>query len=551
MINKVKKRIDSVFLGTIAFMAIIVISVKFIALPNNLIFSDEGWYLCLLRDLPHFGATRFHLLFNNVFKNNIYAIRLACLLLQLLSSAFMAMCMAIWTQKYYSNYSIRKLTVLFFCATVLGQKGIEACPSFNYINLNKVCVEMGVGFLLLGLAKKKSFNYLLSGFMLAFLFPIMIPNVIVFPFVIAVVFLLSVNKVRDVIALIMGVFVFAFGYMVFVESPSQIIADIVHETENVVDRGKNDYGWLFYVNWMIDTVMYLSKWFFIALSIFGIYHLLIKQKSLILKNKYFRFSIIGALSTVILLYSWYYIPPVFPVVNNHLFTGGKDLHWVLLFLLILFDLIEKKTIRYEELIFSILLLIVPLTLSFGSNVSFYVRHGAYFVFITPLILYYSLKRSAKWKTIILCFFVFTFAMSIIGYFGKNWHGEKHFGHQVSVKTIGINQNVRLTNEYIEALVDCRNHIPPNAKILCSAENWGVVSLLNYTPICYDFNIDKNGVERIQKIVEETVAEDGHLWIIAAQDNQSFMDKLNSIKGYDMSVDTGYRSFYIYAQKSIK
>lgn len=57
----VEQHLETVYkiLSVLAILS--VLSIRFFLLNKTLIPSDEGWYLCLLRDCPHYGVTRFHL----------------------------------------------------------------------------------------------------------------------------------------------------------------------------------------------------------------------------------------------------------------------------------------------------------------------------------------------------------------------------------------------------------------------------------------------------------------------------------------------------------
>lgn len=544
----VKKHFDSAFGILMAVMTLIVVCTKFIALPNNLIFSDEGWYLCLLRDLPHFGSTRFHLLFHNVFNNDVFAIRMTCLLSQLLASVYMSLGLAKWIHRSYPNTEMWKLFVMVLCASFWGQMGIEACPSFNYINLNKIFVEFGVGFLLFGLIKQEAFYYLFSGFMMAFLFPIMITNVIVIPVMLTVILILSNRKIQDGLMFCLGIVLFVVLYFVVVESPEEIFSFIETETKNVVNRGEADYGILFLIEWILNAVKYLCKFFFMAIFLYCAYILIIKRH-VIHFDKTVNYVIWGITSIIILFYFWNCLPPELPFIEHYSIVGMRGLYWIVLFILLIDEVIGNAKIKFDEMVLTVFLLIIPITLSFGSNVPFDIRQGSYFVFITPLIILYSLKRGMLCKTILMFFVCFTFVFFLKSLSGRNWHGEKHFGEHIPVKSIGIEQNIKLTEQHINFLVECRNRIP-QGKVLCDFENWGTVCLLGYTPVCYEFDIRFDDVEKFQKIVDESVMQEGHLWVVASKWDKRFLDKLTMVEGYNMSMDEDDRNCYFHFQKPI-
>lgn len=522
--------------------ALSVICIRFVALSNNLIFSDEGWYLCLLRDLPHQGVTRFHLLFQNVFNNDIYAIRITCLILQIIASAFMSFGMALWAHGYYPSIKTWCLFILLFCALSLMQ-GVEECPSFNYINLNKVCVEFSVGFLFIGLAKQKSWCFLAVGFLISFLLPIMITNAVLIPAILVVILLLSKNRKRDILLFCGGILLFVIYYMLFVESPKEIIAFIVSETESMVGRGGSEYGAGFMLTWLKQTILYLTKLFVIAVLLYGVYWSLLVRK-IVRCNKNTAIVFFGIIASVLLFYLWKYLPPDLP-------KGGMgDLFWILLFFMLLVSYIGNEELKLNEILLTVFLALTPVMLSFGTIVPFNIRGQAYLVFVIPLMVFYSIRNGKKWRTLLMSLLAFSYVLFLISLPQANWHGERVFDNQVPVKTIGIEQNVKLPERYIEELKECRNRIP-KGKILCDFENWGVVNLLDYTPVSYDYDVSRNTDIVFKRIVDDSMKGEKGLWAIARKWDKPFLNKLNSLEGYEVRMDSvkSNDNYYIYITDS--
>lgn len=128
-----EKRVDICFFSLAIVALLVTIVANFLALENNLTFSDEGWYMSLMRDLPHRGASRFHLLFGNLFGNDIYANRVACWLAQIFGSLMLAFGLCFWIVVPLSFSKKGLVSFLFLWgALYLGQMYIVPCPSFNY-----------------------------------------------------------------------------------------------------------------------------------------------------------------------------------------------------------------------------------------------------------------------------------------------------------------------------------------------------------------------------------------------------------------------------------
>ena len=181
---------------------LLVLGIRFFLLDKGLVPSDDGWYYVLMRDLPKDSSSRFHLLFHNVFQNNIYLIRLANYFVMLASS----MVFALGLKKYFDKVLYKHFSYLFCLGVLfLGQMFIIDCPSFFYANLNVSIMELSYGFMLLGLANKNHWTQIVTGFVISFLFPVMITNVMIIPLTLVTLFILSSDKWKSAIMFCLGV----------------------------------------------------------------------------------------------------------------------------------------------------------------------------------------------------------------------------------------------------------------------------------------------------------------------------------------------------------
>ena len=140
---------------------LLVLGIRFFLLDKGLIPSDDGWYYVLMRDLPKDSSSRFHLLFHNVFQNNIYLIRLANYFVMLASS----MVFALGLKKYFDKVFSKHFSYLFCLGVLfLGQMFIIDCQSFHYVTLNVSIMELSYGFMLLGLANRNHWMQILAVF---------------------------------------------------------------------------------------------------------------------------------------------------------------------------------------------------------------------------------------------------------------------------------------------------------------------------------------------------------------------------------------------------
>lgn len=539
-----EKRVDSCFFLLAIVAMLVTIVANFLALRNNLTFSDEGWYMCLMRDLPHRGASRFHLLFGDLFGNDIYANRVACWLAQIIGSFVLAFGLYLWVNVPVCFSNKKPLSFLFLWGVLyLGQMSIVPCPSFNYITLNKIIIEVALGFVFIGLSKQKQICFVLSGFAIAFLFPVMITNTILIPLLYILILLMSTRKWRDVIGFTAGIILFFVYYFVFVESPNEVVTSLIEQTSETVQKGNSEYGFKWLLLGEIESLMYLAKCFFIAVALYGAYYIIIRRNCFSCKKRR-QLIILAMLSVVILLYAWMHVSPVFmfPYKECYSYHWQYDLYWVFLFLLLLANLMDGK-MQKKELIIICLLSLCPLCLAFGSNNQFYYRGASYFVFVAPALVYLAYKQSFIWRTALmlvfgLCFCLFL--LQIIG--GRNWEGQKYFGNDhIPVNSIGVNQNLRIEQRWIDELKSCQKHIP-QGRVLCSCRHWGLACLLNYEPICYDYAVEKNDDVRFKTIIDEELDRSGSVRAVYYNNIEEldFVEKMSVLSqsgDYNITADT--------------
>ena len=537
-----RKNIDIIFFvfGAIVFLS--VLGVNFYALDKNLIPSDEAWYLCLIRDLPHYGTTRFHLLFGSLFSANIYANRLFCWALLLLGAIIFACGLTEFLSSYIKD---RQKWFIFFSslfAIYIGQMVIIDCPSLNYITLNTIVAEFSVGFLLLGLSKDKWLYYLLSGFVVTYLFPIMVTNVIIIPLMILLIVLLSMHKLRDSLCFSLGIILFAIYYFTCVDSIHEVFSYIATETTNTIQRGSGEYGIVFLIKWIGQTFMYILRCLITAIAIYAVYVYSEKNERITSELKKWVLLIVSA--SLILLYSWTYIEPCYPFRQFSSFPWFKDLFWISIFIFLCKD-IQNNALTKSKTIVGCFLCLIPLCLSFGTNVDFHTRVGMYYAFIVPVLLLFQAERNNNRKLILLPILCLLFVIFLHSCTHRNWHGEKYIlGEKIPVQTIGINQNVKVDKLYISMLDSCAKYIPKEANVFCNEDKWITICLLNYHPISYEFSIVRNDTIAFQKMIDQAMDKNDELWAISDIWKPKFNGYVKNLNGYRIdSICAGDNRYY--------
>lgn len=511
IVSPLKNHIDKFLFGLSLLTLVSVLVLRFFFLDRGLIFSDEGWYLCLLRDLPtDDGSTKFHLLFKNIFNNNIYAIRVACYLLMLVSSIVFAAGLY-----NYLNKKLSKKTNFIYCLGVIymGQMSVIACPSFNYITLNISIAELSIGLLLLFLSNQKIIYSLLSGFFIGFLFPVMITNVIVIPIMIIVLFCLSEKRWKSVLLFLGGILLFFIFYCVVIEKPNEYISSIIGQTQTTINNGSSSYGLLFLFKWLGLVAYYLIKQLTVAFSL--IFCLKGRRDQ--------KFNIMYVLFAFLILCAVYAQP--LPLYGKRFI----ETYWILIFIF-LFN--NRITLNNKNLLITLLFMLLPICLSFGTNVDFRIRQSSYFMFLTP-VLFLIPNLNYKWKTVLAIFFMAMWLVFIHKVFFKtNWFGDSLLTQNHKLTEIGIKQNIKLDSRYLEMVRFCNEKIGKDDDLyVMNNQCWGVAALLDRNVISYAFHpiID---VSYTEKIIIPYLSKGKTVSIITKEDQKEIITSLIENNNYE-------------------
>lgn len=183
-------------------------------------------------------------------------------------------------------------------------------------------------------------------------------------------------------------------------------------------------------------------------------------------------------------------------------------------------------------------LMTPICLSLGTNVPFYVRGVVYMMFLTPIIVRCFNYQTLFVKLIIMFFFFILYYSFMNDSLSKsNWHGETYFGKKRELFTIGISQNIRLDNYYINKINASRQYIPQGENVICSKQNWGIVSLLDYKPITYEFDVMRLDSIEFSEMIYNKINIDGRLWAISDCYSKSFNYRIEQMECAEIAIDS--------------
>ena len=517
-------------LGAVSVIYIVIS--RFWRLDRGLIFSDEGWYVVLLRDNPIFNSPiRFYKLFQFGIQNDIYGMRLLTCVLTLAAIGLFG----------YSVYRLQKnrgqnLSFLFCLSVVaLGSLQAHSISTPNYINLNLLFGLLPVSTCLLFVSAKKDYLSVLTSFFASFLFIMQVLGIILIPFLYVVILYSSNKKFRTSLSFAAGIILFFCLFFLFIESPNELVDRLVSQTQNVSSNHTGDYGIVFLIKWTVTSFSYIIK-FLIAAILFYQGTKWVKRKNI---HKKWAIALYAALFFALIGYVNVFINP-----HCHASSLSRFNQLGIPFFFAFLSIVAGwERLNREDILVSLLLLITPFALCLGTNTEFLARYSTFLVFLLPVI--FILTRPAdNLKLFALIYFAVTLVVSIATINKANWMGERPSDMNIPVKTIGIDQNLKLTDRNIKQLKFCQQNIKKDALCYSVSQTWGFVGLLDLTPACYEWNIPQSDMlsENINKQIGE------HEIAIISSDRERFRHEefklSNNIEHRVLSQDGIYIDLYV-------
>jgi hypothetical protein len=480
------KKINFIFNSTILIITITILFMKVFLANKGLVIDDEAWFLLLIRDLPSGDApTQFYKLFFNVFNGDIYQIRISYLFLEIVSY---------FTFSYGLYYFLKEKLILkplhiftFFALTLIGFSifSLPICNIPYYANLNKTLIPLSIGFFLLANYKytiQKQHQHLLylAGLVVGFQAFIMITTVSIYLlFLILIYIYFKQKKITSCIYYCLGIITSVIIYFSFVESPIHFWEkEIIVNFKSYSTSDYNDqHGFLPIIRWLAVTFNYLIFSCLIpALAIIGYRYI---HPFLNKTQKYF-FYLILSIGGLVYLY--------FEIVKGEHNYAAMNLFIALLMFGLLDGFILKKKQLYIYPI-TIAILILPFLLSIGTDVDFKTRATDYIGMFFPFIYILLIHLKEKKKIIFTIVLFFYFMNYISMYYRQNWGHFKYIDQKTHVKSIGIDQKLKLNELNMTNLIQLKPFFNANESVVVSHKNLnGTCYLLNLKMIAYDFKL---------------------------------------------------------------
>ncbi len=464
-------------------LAVIVFVLNIWKTNRGFIMHDDAWYAYLLRDMPANGMSQFHMLWQNVFDGQIWAMKLGVLICDVVG-AFVLSC-GIFRFVRKENVQLCKWdsTVLFSLIFIAVSLFSVLLTVPSYVTMNRCIVQIAIGCLLCGYTFDNIWAKVglstLSGFALALLTFIMITNLALVPVVWLLFICLEHNKCGRWsvgLAMIGGAVLALAYYFICIESFTDYWANFMGSFEVAVTGSEDigNHGLKAMILWVYNTIFdyYISTIFVAVLALFGLRYIYTKYD-----NKWARWTIIALVAAFVFYY-----------FRMDIWRKGYSVSAVTPFYVLYAYL---YVVRFRDMSMSMrwiaaLLFFVPFFLSLGTDQTLAFRSHEYMGFLLPM-LYVWIRENKKQLLVVGLLISLYFVTSIAKLDKNNWGWLVYTEQTCQVQDLGLSQNVYVTQEQYKGLDELNDYIQPTDKVIVSNPLlWGYAYLLDTKPLVYDY-----------------------------------------------------------------
>lgn len=460
--NMLIKIVDYIFLKKdfICYtLLLFILGTLYFTLDRGLVFHDEAFSI-LRHDESIFQAktSKWYKISKHFFLDIPYD-RFVIITSLSLSSFFLGYRYAI-----YSKLNIAPIKVGFWCVIAQFILVVPLNYSPNYLNFSVIIGNLIFACLFIFFNSKQRIFLFFSGMLYASLFFIYVTSTIL---ILPLLLLLVINEpnlrifIKNSIPIFLGIMSCFFIYFVFVESINVFVTDII-EFQEYLKYDKNHgmsamFLWIFYI---------FKKGIFIFLYI--IFEYLNRKISFSPHVKIFFYCLFFLSFIYYLAYSF----------GNSWLIFKTQVFYILLVHLIFNSEHYSRNFFYTNLLLSV----IPVFLSFGTDTNYYIRSAFYFpMFFLPLLFYSNkLKLFSKLIIIFLAAVVTLFYAST--FFRNSWARFK-ISNQNETYYYAEDKYIKLDKLRINKLNELKPYISNKKNVLPLSEHlWGYLYLLDAEPL---------------------------------------------------------------------
>jgi hypothetical protein len=538
--------------------AIVTLFFKIWQLNKGIVMSDEAWYLLLMKDLPHGMASNFHLYFKNIFQNDIYSIRVFAIVLSIIGSLVYSYGIYVFFKKQL-NFTRKNFYIIWSFSFILLFGGIYTLW-ICYLTLNHFIIFVAGGFILIAFKSDRKWAAnlytFLSGLFLGSLFFIMITNVPIILFFPLFIYLFDRTRFfSNSICLTFGIIFSIIIYFLFVEDFNSYFRGFISlftettfgTTINNDPRIGRGHGIMSLFYWLKDTTIYLIQKVFVATLILWGLVLIISEKQLhiIIKIVFIMIFIIYC------KLNWnsnfisqpYRFPSPIPFFASYI-------------CLLLLILTKKYVISIKNYLFFGFIFIIPILLTFGTDLRFKWRSVSYLQFLLPImyimIEYIKENKNKFWFAFLLLVSVYFF-YSIYLYRCDRfaWFKIVYTKQTESIQSLGIKQRIFIDEQKYDLLKEVKGVVNQGDYVIIGDFDiwlWGVVYLLDLKPITYKYFFDE--ADALKKLKEKSFTVDSFKCISSKNSpiDSLFIDRLQKELEADTIIKRELKEVTVYSFK---
>lgn len=465
-------------------LAICTIGLNIWKASHGIVMHDDAYYLFLLRD-GYKGASLFNLLFHNIFLGDIVAVKLTNILLDVISSVFLALGIWRYVDTQISKLTFKDLLILSSLIYISTSLFCVLLTSISYVTLTGNIYMVAIGLILLSLTQEDILKFVgcVGAGMVMGLTPfVMVTNTPLICVLLAFVCWMEATRKGAGIAsigILCGIVLTIMLFFVTCLPFREYVALFTSLSEKTINGGLDETHSLAQILlWTYQSVtsFYLSEVLVGTLAVLGAYWLYKHNSNL----KVNVFLVILLVSFCLFFY------------YTKIWRKGYSVATVLPFYIFAALCMGYNIYRCSALtkynLLNILLFFVPFFLAIGSDQTIQFRSYCYMGFILPII-YIAIKDRWKLMYPFLFLLLLYWCTTTVKMTKNNWGWLVYSEQTYQIKDLGLSQNLWVDVKTFSNLQSLQPYVKADDKVIISTPlQWGYIYLLDAKPVTYDYRM---------------------------------------------------------------
>lgn len=473
-----------IFYGTTTVLAFVSFLVLALQIPRGLGCSDEAWYMLLVREgLPGNGSAWTRVL--GFMPDSVVAWRLLSLIIRVLSGALL--CLGLLR---FSGIQKKRIFWIFLSAAIILAADPSPVFAASYYNINELFFSLSFALAAFSCGKNKTRGLILpffSGMALFFLGPVFPTNFP--PCLVVVLAVICQNRNQNIhigFKLIVFLLGLIAGAMLFFSSCMPLLEYLGMFRSVLAGSGgaSSSHGFKNLLMWIEKSGIYVC--FRIVLPAFVLHCGFMRRRDVFMGAPAFSIALVAFLFGSLLSVT----RPVYDFVNGFEPQLPAEWPWIVAVFLVLLSSIWK---RNGDLMFLLVVLLIPIALSFGTVVSLATRSRIYvWPFVVAAFIKAELTVSPgafrKVRGGLLLLVVFSCVFSLRQHTGSWILLERNF---FCPRTKDETSGLELSAQFAANVESCRKAGLGHSIVQpFSRTDWRYIYALGATPISFSFECER-------------------------------------------------------------